>query len=285
MVGLVLIATLTFLTSMMSSITKSMGIGGDEPSTAPSPPPASTTPTVPATLAALPPSASGSTDTSAPLPWWALGVGVVAAIVLALAVWVAVVVVRRIRRARAERAAVEELYGQARTIRQVLLDEYGAFELSLVQTVLYRPLLADTSAPLTAKFHRARIAMDDAFVLARGRELQRVRDALTASRDARAAWDTASAAAVKAGAQSYGTFDQRRVERARDLLTRAASPSVGAYERDTSIQRAADILAKLNHTSADHERARIAEQFEAVEKRRLAIESPTRKALPSGAST
>ncbi|SEC67061.1 Uncharacterised protein (plasmid) [Tsukamurella tyrosinosolvens] len=142
-----------------------------------------------------------SAQATEPADYTAVGVvlGIVTAVIVAVTVafFAGRALHRGYRARRAERAALNELYAEALTIRNDLDAKYTAFEMDLEDVILKRPLLADTTDPVTACFYTAQEAMQDAFVRAGRRDGETVQAALDAARAARTAWEAASTHALK----------------------------------------------------------------------------------------
>lgn len=210
--------------------------------------------------------------------WRFFGAAAVAFIVLAGgSTLVAQVARRRWSRGKEAAVALNKIFTAASDIREKLDGEYAAFEMSLEDVVLNRPLLADTSEPLTAKFHREYAVMQDAFVRVNRRDIDTVQAALDAARSAREAWDAASKNAINHGVVG---FDARKIKRIRALLKRASHKDTPGPERDTAIDMAASILAEVRKTPQIIERGTIATHLVLIEDRR-AIDSTGRRAIAS----
>jgi hypothetical protein len=110
------------------------------------------------------------------------------------------------------------------------------------------PLMTDMRAPLTERFHRAKIRAD-LLRPARAEDLLDDRESaakyLAAVEDYVAAFDAAEAEAIRKGRKDFPATDQQRIARAQRLLRVASDEAAAANERGRAYDLARDELEGL----------------------------------------
>lgn len=212
-------------------------------------------------------------------------IGIVLAVTVAVTVmfFAGRALLRWYRVRKADRAALNELYAEALTIRNDLDVKYTAFEMDLKDVILKRPLLADTTDPTTARFYTAQAAMQDAFIRAGRRDTETVQAALDAARAARSAWEAASTHALNhsltppaapASPARVSVVDSRKFERTKSFFSsmrhkhepaRTSEPEPAATEHDND-----DLNAKVDRVRSLL--ARIANEDASAREREVAID-------------
>lgn len=128
--------------------------------------------------------------------------------------------------------------------------EYEVGERALYEQLFNRPLLKDTSEPLTAAWLDAKEDFDAHFPDAQPSTAAAAEEALKLARATRDAWRAADKNARCIGIGELSDSDAARLDQAQRLLTSARDRATTAEERRSQVLKISQILGDLTHRPA-----------------------------------
>lgn len=178
-----------------------------------------------------------------------------------------------------DRLASRESWEKAHRCKNELLAEQAEWEFNLEDRLFLRPLLADVTNPLTARWLDKREQMEAAVPDQQPPTQGACEEALQAATAAKLAWEAASRHARAVGIGHLNYQQRRLLERARKVLDSSLDPSLTDAARDSYIDKAVTLLSQATRRAPKQVRSEVIATITTQRRHALANGHP-RPALP-----